>query len=327
MLRLKLTLKLKLKKMINDNNIELYLFRYKEGLLDAAETAEVEKALASRPDWQELADLYDPELTLPSGATMPYAGYESLRDGGPKAATRECKPIVLRDATTQRRRLMPLWTTVAAAACLLLFVTTIVKFANGDSPAGTPLIAELATDSTKQKPIETIAAPTENKTNPTEANHNKTAPTEANPTATAPTPAINATQSLAHREAPTLLASADPKKPNTPTSPNLPNTPNTTATPSDSSVYDLDIPTLREVNDPMDQEVLYASGIIERQAPSDDSEPVTRRQQLRNLARRATTVVATAAASHQQRREAIEDAIEEHLENNELISNLIATLE
>lgn len=300
--------------MINDNNIELYLFRYKEGLLDKAETAEVEKALASRPDWQELADLYDPELTLPSGATMPYAGFESLRDGGPKAATRERKPIVLRDATTQRRHLMPLWTTVAAAACLLLFVTTIVKFANGDTPTGTPLIAELAADSTKQQPIENISTPTENKTNPT----------KATPTTTTPAPAVNATQSLGHREAPTLLASADPKKPN---SPNSPNTPNTTATPSDSSVYDLDIPTLREVNDPMDQEVLYASGIIERQAPSDDSEPVTRRQQLRNLARRATTVVATAAASHQQRREAIEDAIEEHLENNELISNLIATLE
>lgn len=299
--------------MINDNNIELYLFRYKEGLLDEAETAEVEKALASRPDWQELADLYDPELTLPSGATMPYAGFESLRDGGPKAATRERKPIVLRDATTQRRRLMPLWTTVAAAACLLLFVTTIVKFANGDSPTGTPLIAELTTDSTKQQPIENI-----------------TTPTEANPTTTTPAPAVNATQSLGHREAPTLLAAADPKEPNTPNQPNTPtqpNTPPTLATPSDSSVYDLDIPTLREVNDPMDQEVLYASGIIDRQAPSDNSEPVTRRQQLRNLARRATTVVATAAASHQQRREAIEDAIEEHLENNELISNLIATLE
>lgn len=299
--------------MINDNNIELYLFRYKEGLLDEAETAEVEKALASRPDWQELADLYDPELTLPSGATIPYADYESLRDGGPKAATRERKPVVLRDATTQRRRLMPLWTTVAAAACLLLFVTTIVKFVNGDSPTGTPLIAELTTDSTKQQPIENI-----------------TTPTEANPTATTPAPAVNATQSLGHREAPTLLASADPKEPNTPNQPNTPTQPNTTptlATPSDSSVYDLDIPTLREVNDPMDQEVLYASGIIDRQAPSDNSEPVTRRQQLRNLARRATTVVATAAASHQQRREAIEDAIEEHLENNELISNLIATLE
>lgn len=306
--------------MINDNNIELYLFRYKEGLLDATETAEVEKALASRPDWQELADLYDPELTLPSGATMHYAGFESLRDGGPKAATRERKPIVLRDATTQRRRLMPLWTTVAAAACLLIFVTTIVKFANGDSPTGTPLIAELAADSTKQQPIENITTPTEN----------KTTPTKATPTTTTPAPAVNATQSLAHREAPTLLAAADPKEPNTPNQPNTPTQPNTTpslATPSDSSVYDLDIPTLREVNDPMDQEVLYASGIIERQAPSDDSEPVTRRQQLRNLARRATTVVATAAASHQQRREAIEDAIEEHLENNELISNLIATLE
>ncbi len=301
--------------MINEDNIELYLFRYKEGLLDAAETAEVEKALASRPDWQELADLYDPELTLPSGATMPYAGFESLRDGGPKVATRERKPIVLRDATTQRRRLMPLWTTVAAAACLLLFVTTIVKFANGDSPANAPLVAELAADSIKQQPIENKAIPAENKSTPAE--------NKATPAAT-----VNATQSLARREAPVLLASADPKEPNTPNQPNTPNTPKTTpslATPSDSSVYDLDIPTLREVNDPMDQEVLYASGIIERQAA--DPQTVTRRQQLRNLARRATTVVAAAAASHQQRREAIEDAIEEQLENNEIISNLIATLE
>ena len=302
--------------MINEDNIELILFRYKEGLLDEAEIAEVEKALASRPDWQELADLYDPDLTLPSGATMPYADFASLRDGGPKAATRERKPIVLRDATSQRRRLMPLWTTVAAAACLLLFVTTIVRFVDSDSNANTPLVAELAADSIKQQPVED----------------------NTNPAATTPAPTINTTHSLAHREAHPLLASADPKEPTLPSQPNLPNTPNlpnqptqptspALATPSDSSVYDLDIPTLREVNDPMDQEVLYASGIIERQAPSDDSEPVTRRQQLRNLARRATTVAATAAASHQQRREAIEDAIEEHLENNELISNLIATLE
>jgi len=302
--------------MINENNIELILFRYKEGLLDAAETAEVEKALASHPDWQELADLYDPDLTLPSGATMPYADFASLRDGGPKAATRERKPIVLHDATLQRRRLMPLWTTVAAAACLLLFVTTIVRFVDSDSNANTPLVAELAADSIKQQPVED----------------------NTNPATTMPATAINTTHSLAHREAHPLLASADPKEPTLPSQPNLPNTPNlpnqpnqptspALATPSDSSVYDLDIPTLREVNDPMDQEVLYASGIIERQAPSDDSEPVTRRQQLRNLARRATTVAATAAASHQQRREAIEDAIEEHLENNELISNLIATLE
>lgn len=302
--------------MINEDNIELILFRYKEGLLDEADIAEVEKALASRPDWQELADLYDPDLTLPSGATMPYADFASLRDGGPKAATRERKPIVLRDATSQRRRLMPLWTTVAAAACLLLFVTTIVRFVDSDSNANTPLVAELAADSIKQQPVED----------------------NTNPATTTPAPAINTTHSLAHREAHPLLASADPKEPTLPSQPNLPNTPNlpnqpnqptspALATPSDSSVYDLDIPTLREVNDPMDQEVLYASGIIERQAPSDDSEPVTRREQLRNLARRATTVVATAAASHQQRREAIEDAIEEHLENNEIISNLIATLE
>ena len=45
---------------LNEENIELYLFRYKEGLLDATETAEIERALASHPERQELADLYDP---------------------------------------------------------------------------------------------------------------------------------------------------------------------------------------------------------------------------------------------------------------------------
>lgn len=94
--------------MIDNENIELYLFRYKEGLLDAAAAAEVERALGTHPEWQELADLYDPELKLPAGATIPYENVELLRDGGPKAV--------------RRRKIIPLWVVSAAAACMLFAV-------------------------------------------------------------------------------------------------------------------------------------------------------------------------------------------------------------
>ena len=111
--------------MINEDNIELILFRYKEGLLDEAETAEVEKALASRPDWQELADSYDPGLVLPAGATMSYPHAASLRNGGPKAV---------------RRKMIPVWITSAAAACLLFAV--VVGFLNRTPvvPQSTPMV-------------------------------------------------------------------------------------------------------------------------------------------------------------------------------------------
>lgn len=94
--------------MIDNENIELYLFRYKEGLLDPADVAEVERALAAHPEWQELANLYDPELKLPAGVTIPYDDAELLRDGGPKAV--RCRKII------------PLWMVSAVAACLLFAV-------------------------------------------------------------------------------------------------------------------------------------------------------------------------------------------------------------
>lgn len=289
---------------LSDENIELYLFRFKEGLLDAAETAEVERALRERPDWQEMADLYDPKLTLPAGVTMTYDDYGSLRDGGPKAANIDRKPIVLREDNPQRRRLMPLWTTVAAAACLLLFVTTIIKFTGEGSPSGSQLVAKMVPDTTSQTPND-----------------------DATNIQTPDLPTETVVRQVVRHNEPTLLAEANLQTETATADKEQAVATPTPVTPSDSSVYDFDEPTLREVNDPMDQEILYASGVIERRKPSEGDESVTRREQLRSLARRATAVVATAATGHKQRRDAFEDAIEEHLENNELISNLIATLE
>ena len=290
---------------LNDDNIELYLFRYKEGLLDAAEATEVERALEGHPEWQAMADLYDPDLKLPAGAAMPFADFESLRDGGPKAATRERKPIVLHDAATPRRRLTPLWTTVAAAACLLLFVTTIVKFVGGGSPVDGPITAELTTDSTKQQPVED----------------------NATPDASAPATADNALQSIAHSDTPALLAANDESvtsnAPTTSDTPSIPvQLPAATPAPGDTNVYQLDNTTTREINDPMDQTILYADGIIIRRDAANN-EPVTRREQLHSIVRRAASIAANANVAHKQRRETIED----NFENNELINNLIATLE
>ena len=49
---------------INDQNYELYLFRYAEGLLTADERNEVEAFLQQRPEMQELLSLYDPDLKI-----------------------------------------------------------------------------------------------------------------------------------------------------------------------------------------------------------------------------------------------------------------------
>ncbi len=286
---------------LTDQNIELYLFRYKEGLLDATENAEVERALRERPDWQELADLYDPELTLPAGVTMPYADANSLRDGGPKAANLERKPIVLRDEQP-RRRLMPLWTAVAAAACLLLFVTTIVKFVGGESPVGGPVTAEVKADTASQ-------------------------PSNSN---TAEVKTLDLTvENVAHQVVrhcePVLLAEADSQSETAIENDEQAVESPALATPSDSSKYDLDEPTLREVNDPMNQEILYANIIVRQPADASDASDASdaRRTQIRDIVRRATTI----AATRQQRRKAIEENIEDRIESNELITNLMATLE
>lgn len=50
---------------INDDNIEQYIFLYKEGMLNDTERTSVEEMLAVHKEWQELAEMYDPALQVP----------------------------------------------------------------------------------------------------------------------------------------------------------------------------------------------------------------------------------------------------------------------
>ena len=93
------------------------------------------------------------------------------------------------------------------------------------------------------------------------------------------------------------------------------------------SKYDLDEPTLREVNDPMDQEVLYANIIDWQKGNPEGPETPSRRQPLRNIARKATSIIATAASGYEESRENVEGAIEERIQSNQFVNSLIATLE
>ena len=266
---------------LNEDNIELYLFRYKEGLLNSAETAEVEQALATHHEWQELADLYDPKLTLPAGATRPYANVDLLRDGGPKAK--------------KQTRIIPMWTKIAAAACLLLCVTTVVRFIGGsDAQNGGPVVAE----ATKPDTAKTIYVD--------------------NTIETSVEQIVPQTYKTTVKDEPALLAES------------LPEPVNTIAVESpkaDTSVYDLDIPTLREINDPMDQEVLYANIINWQAGSTEPTETPSRRQPLRNIARKATSIIANATSNYESHRDDLEDAIDERIQSNQFVNNLIATIE
>ena len=293
--------------MINEDNIELYLFRYKEGLLDEAETAEVEKALALRPDWQELADLYDPELTLPAGATMPYADFESLRDGGPRAV--EKKTIRLGEAVYLRR--IPIWKTIGIAASLLVFVTFFVKFLDNMPADGGAIVAEQGTvtvDSVTQPIPDTDVVESFMETRES-----------------APTRTVDKTDEnlLAEVVEDNFFEELNPETYSAETEPEVEMTKAV-----DTIKYKIGNGTTRELNDPMDQEVLYADNIIVRKAPDpSESAQSTTRQQLRSIAKRATSIIAGASSNRQQRRQAFGEYIEDQIENNEILSNIIATIE
>lgn len=99
--------------MIDNSNIELYIFRYKEGLLQPDERQAVEAALDANPDWKALADDYDPSLRLPVVKPLPYPDKKALRQLAtpPSPAQRTAKPNI-----------RPMWRRLSAAACLLLAI-------------------------------------------------------------------------------------------------------------------------------------------------------------------------------------------------------------
>lgn len=94
-------------KMLNEDNIEIWLLRYKEGELNATETAIVEKALEKRADWRELADLYDPQLKLTPDLSVSFSNKQKLH-----FETQQKAP----------RKIIPLWSKISAAACIALLI-------------------------------------------------------------------------------------------------------------------------------------------------------------------------------------------------------------
>jgi len=294
---------------IDNDSIELLIFRYKEGLLSDAEAAELEAALATHPEWKELADLYDPELTLPAGATMPFPSADMLRDGGPKASPAKDgsgrRPVVI--STRLKKQRLPL-RIAAVAACLLFFVLSVTRFVN-DADRATPQTAQAFHDSDENL----IVIPAENLQD--------MLPHADEP---APRPAIRK-GSLS--STPGLLSSGECVK----SSGECVETPlMATATKkaaSDTIRYPLADPTIREINDPMEQEVLYAN-IIEWQSGNAQPDVASSRQQhIRRIALRAAALLGNAASNYEENRYEIEDAIEERIQSQPFVNNIIATIE
>lgn len=98
---------------INNNNIEQYIFLYKEGLLNDAEKADVQKALDENTAWQQMADMYDPSLQVPAYPKLTYANKHKLR--------------AIATSTTKRRSIIPIWSRVAAACTIIIAVTLFIR--------------------------------------------------------------------------------------------------------------------------------------------------------------------------------------------------------
>jgi len=73
--------------MKTDEDIELMLFRLKEGLLSKDESREATLFLQQHPEWQAVADLYDPQLKVPPYPAVGFGDKESLRKPLTVAAT------------------------------------------------------------------------------------------------------------------------------------------------------------------------------------------------------------------------------------------------
>lgn len=87
---------------INEENHELYLYRYAEGLLTDDECRELEAVLPAHPEWQELLDLYDPELKITAQPQEVFPDKESLKH----------KPVAI----------FPLYARIAVAASVALLM-------------------------------------------------------------------------------------------------------------------------------------------------------------------------------------------------------------
>ena len=107
---------------ITEENYELYLFQYAEGMLSDKECSEVEAFLDSHPDIREEFALYDPKLTV---AGLPKMKYE--------------------DKAALKHNTFALWPVLRYAAAVLLLAAVVAFFLlrNGESTKpNTPVVAE-----------------------------------------------------------------------------------------------------------------------------------------------------------------------------------------
>lgn len=107
---------------ITEENYELYLFQYAEGMLSDKERREVEAFLDSHPDMREEFALYDPKLTVVGLTKMKYEGKAALK-----------------------HNTFALWPVLRYAAAVLLLAAVVAFFLlrNGESTKpDTPVVAE-----------------------------------------------------------------------------------------------------------------------------------------------------------------------------------------
>ena len=290
---------------LDDENIELYLFRYKEGMLSSAERAEVERALVQHPEWKAMADSYDPEMKLVSGEATPWEGWESLRDGGPRAVQTRKRPVVL--SLKPRIKVLSIW--LSAAACLILLMTTVTRFVSNryEMPQGVLLagfngigIAPQERDVVEDDMNDTISV-------------------------------IEKTYPVQRTDSKELLVASNQVLPLDPSEPDCDVVCQNAISPEEIPVAPVqeEVPSFEEV-EKENESLIFTNNLIEWEtADSVGSQPASRslRSQFRHLALKATSVIANAAATFEDTKESVTDALEEKIQSNQFISNLIAALQ
>lgn len=111
---------------VTSNNIELLIFQLKEGMLDDAERACVEKALAENDEWRQMAEMYDPSLQLPQYPHLEYPDKDKLRAIAHPAAE---KTIIATESKSNstRRIVFPIWSRVAAACAIIAAIVLLFR--------------------------------------------------------------------------------------------------------------------------------------------------------------------------------------------------------
>lgn len=111
---------------VSSNNIEQLIFQLKEGMLDDAERACVEKALAENDEWRKMAEMYDPTLQLPQYPHIEYPDKDKLRAIAHPAAE---KTIIATESKSNSTRhiVFPLWSRVAAACAIIAVIVLLFR--------------------------------------------------------------------------------------------------------------------------------------------------------------------------------------------------------